>query len=201
MESLQSIIASLEDLFSKFNDYLFSGELQKPIIAVSPDTTKGAYGWCTGWKAWNRGGDDADGYYEINMCAEYLNRSFPEVCTTLIHEMVHLWNLQNKVKDTSRSGLYHNKQFKVEAELHGLVVEKTDKYGYSKTTLNEETLEYVNSLDATTFDLVRTKGRKKLGSRSSSRKYICPMCGLSVRATKEVNIRCVDCDADMTDEF
>ncbi len=28
---------------------------------------------------------------------------------------------------------------------------------------------------------------------SSTRKYICPHCGMSVRATKEVRIMCVDC--------
>lgn len=30
--------------------------------------------------------------------------------------------------------------------------------------------------------------------RSSSRKYECPCCGMSVRATKIVNIACLDCD-------
>jgi len=28
---------------------------------------------------------------------------------------------------------------------------------------------------------------------SSTRKYVCPKCGLSVRATKAVRIACVDC--------
>ena len=39
-------------------------------------------------------------------------------------------NLQNKVQDTSRSGMYHNKKFKEVAEKHGLTVEKDSKYGY-----------------------------------------------------------------------
>ena len=50
--SLNIIIHNLESLFSKFNRRYFENELQKPIITVSPDTTSGAYGWCTGWKAW-----------------------------------------------------------------------------------------------------------------------------------------------------
>ncbi|NCE66028.1 hypothetical protein D1159_15940, partial [Pseudoflavonifractor sp. 524-17] len=32
---------------------------------------------------------------------------------------------------------------------------------------------------------------------SSTRKYICPCCGNSVRATKTVNIACLDCDTQM----
>ena len=32
---------------------------------------------------------------------------------------------------------------------------------------------------------------------SSSRKYMCPCCGMSVRATKAVNIACMDCNEQM----
>ena len=112
--SLKPVIDELETLFSKFNKAFFEGKLEKPVITVSPDHTRGAYGWCTGWKAWKAGEDE--GHYEINLCAEYLNRPFEETCGTLLHEMVHLQNLQDGVQDTSRSGLYHNKKFKEAAE-------------------------------------------------------------------------------------
>ena len=100
--SLKPVIEELENLFSKFNARFFADKLEKPVITVSPDHTRGAYGWCTGWKAWKAGEDE--GHYEINLCAEYLNRPFEETCGTLIHEMVHLQNLQDGVQDTSRSG-------------------------------------------------------------------------------------------------
>ena len=32
---------------------------------------------------------------------------------------------------------------------------------------------------------------------SSTRKYLCPVCGNSVRATKDVNILCMDCNVQM----
>lgn len=102
--SLKPVIEELENLFSKFNARFFADKLEKPVITVSPDHTRGAYGWCTGWKAWKAGEDE--GHYEINLCAEYLNRPFEETCGTLIHEMVHLQNLQDGVQDTSRSGTY-----------------------------------------------------------------------------------------------
>lgn len=85
--SLKPVIEELENLFSKFNARFFADKLEKPVITVSPDHTRGAYGWCTGWKAWKAGEDE--GHYEINLCAEYLNRPFEETCGTLIHEMVH----------------------------------------------------------------------------------------------------------------
>lgn len=141
------------------------------------------------------GGQNTDGYYEINMCAEHLNRPFEETCSTLIHEMVHLMNLQNGVQDTSRSGMYHNKNFKQTAEEHGLEIEKDAKYGWCRTKLTEAALEYVNSLEGQVFTLVRSRIPKLKGnSSSSSKKYVCPGCGAIIRATKEVNVMCGDCE-------
>lgn len=179
--SLKPVIAELEDLFSKFNARFFADKLEKPVITVSPDHTRGAYGWCTGWKAWKAGEDE--GHYEINLCAEYLNRPFEETCGTLLHEMVHLQNLQDGVQDTSRSGLYHNKKF--------------------RETANPEALEFVQSLGKSGFSLVRPritglKGSSKSGS--SSRKYVCPCCGTIIRATKEVRVICADCDCEFQEE-
>lgn len=194
--SLKPVIAELESLFSKFNKQFFNGELEAPVITVSPDHTRGAYGWCTSWKAWRSGEDE--GHYEINLCAEHLNRPFEDTCCTLIHEMVHLLNLQNEVQDTSRSGMYHNKKFKTTAEGHGLTVEKGAKYGYHITTLTPDSEQYVRSLGKTGFSLVRPKVNTLKGSSakggSSSRKYVCPGCGAIIRATKEVNVTCGDCE-------
>lgn len=50
--SLTPIISNFEKLFSKLNERFYNNELQAPVITISPDTTKGAYGWCTGWRAW-----------------------------------------------------------------------------------------------------------------------------------------------------
>ena len=49
--SLKPVIEELENLFSKFNKAFFAGSLEAPVITVSPDHTRGAYGWCTSWKA------------------------------------------------------------------------------------------------------------------------------------------------------
>lgn len=199
--SLKTVIEKLESLFSKFNERFYEGELQKPVITVSPDTTKGAYGWCTSWKAWTDS-DDSEGYYEINMCAEHLNRKFEEVCSTLLHEMVHLWNLQNEIQDTSRNGSYHNKKFKDVAECHGLIIEKDKKYGWTLTSLNEEAKAFIKSLNAEGFAIYRKKlAHIKSTSKQSTRKYVCPSCGCIIRATKEVRVICSDCNVEFEEEL
>lgn len=198
--TIQTTIQQLEDLFQIFNAKYFESKLTKPVITVSPDTTKGAYGWCTSWKAWKETGQEERGYYEINICAEHLSRVYEEVAGTMLHEMVHLYNLENEIKDTSREGTYHNKKFKEAAEKHGLVVTKIEKYGWARTTLTEEALEivkeFMEGLENKRFDLYRESIEKaaKKASKSNSRKYVCPCCGIIVRATKEVKIKCFDCD-------
>ena len=180
--SLKPVIDELETLFSKFNARFFENKLESPVITVSPDHTRGAYGWCTSWKAWQNGAKEG-GFYEINLCAEYLNRPYEETCGTLLHEMVHLQNLQDGVQDTSRSGTYHNKKFKETAEA----------------------LEFVQSLGKQGFILVRPrplglKGSSKSGG-SSSRKYVCPCCGTIIRATKEVHVICAECEVEFQEEI
>ncbi len=186
------------------NDRFYGGELQNPIITVSPDnTSKGSYGWCTSQKVWvvkNHKEESNNGFYEINICAEYLARPFTEICETLFHEMVHLYNLQIDVKDTSRNGWYHNKKFMIEAEKRGLNVEKDTKYGWAKTSLNPEAQALVDSLGGNDFMLYRSSFPKICkNSKSSSRKYICPSCGLIIRATKEVHVSCIDCNMELVE--
>ena len=196
MNSLQPIIGKLETLFEAFNKRFYNGELETPVIAVNHDVTRGAYGWCTSWKAWE---NEKGGFYEINLCAEHLTRPYIETCETLLHEMVHLFNVQKGIQDTSRNGFYHNKRFKSEAENRGLTVEKTSKYGYCKTALTEEAKTYIENLDENdSFTLRRNKIPKQAakGKGSNSIKYTCPICGAIVRATKEVNISCADCETD-----
>ena len=117
--------------------------------------------------------------------------------------MVHLSNLQEGVHDTSRSGTYHNKNFKIAAEAHGLIVEKSAKYGFSTTTLAPATLTFIQAMEKTGFSLVRPKVPSLKGSSksgSSSRKYVCPCCGTIIRATKEVRVICADCDIEFVEE-
>lgn len=176
--------------------------LQRSVITVSPDTTKGAYGWCTGWKAWKtEEAKDGEGYYEINICAEYLSRPFEDVAGTLLHEMAHLYNLHIDEKDTSRGGFYHNVKFKAAAEAHGLTVEKTEKYGWSKTALNDEAKAFLDSMQDKKFEICRDSAPKKIGStkKQSSRKYVCPCCGAIIRATKAVHVVCGDCEVEFVE--
>lgn len=195
--TLIPMIKELEELFQKLNEKFFDGQLETPVITIAPDTCR-AYGWFTTWRAWQETAEkhETDGYYEINITSDYLDRTPEEIAATLLHEMVHLYCQMNEIKDTSRRGNYHNRNYKKAAEEHGLTVEKTTKSGFGKTSPNPETADYLKSLELK-FDLYRpTPEKGQVIKKSSTRKYVCPICGTIIRATKEVHVVCADCGVE-----
>ena len=204
MPTLGKTSFELERIFRLLNNRFYGGELEKPIIAVQTTGKKSAYGWCTTRRIWTDSKNEQAAYYEITMTAEYLTRPNEQIVSTLLHEMAHLYSLQNGMKDTSRGCTYHNKTFKLVAESHGLTIEHDDKIGWSVSTLNGEALEYMSELKVNrqAFRIARQaaapKGTGKV--KQSMRKYICPLCGMTVRATKAVHVVCGDCMMTMETE-
>lgn len=190
-------VQRLEMMFRALNAKYFYGELEEPVITVQ--STPKFYGHATNGKIWNVADEER---YELNIGAESLNRPIEQVAATVVHEMVHLYCTANDIQDTSRGGTYHNKRFKTEAEKRGLHIEKAAKIGYSETTPTPELCEFVKERGWERINLARnTTAEKGKGKSSSTRKYTCPCCGQSVRATKAVNIICGDCMQTMeTDE-
>ena len=187
-------------LFNEFNIRYFSGELPKVVITFEGGFKKGAFGWITTAKDWKQGNTER---YHINISSDYLDRPIIALCSTLLHEMCHLYALVNDIQDTSRSGIYHNKRFKQIAEAHCLTVCEADKIGWSVTSVRDDLREEI--LDIASINSIRIGqkrpadigGGKSSKTKQSSRKYICPCCGLIVRATKDCRIKCIDCDCEM----
>jgi predicted RNA-binding Zn-ribbon protein involved in translation (DUF1610 family) len=218
----ENIACVLDELFVIFNFKFFRGDLKKPVITVQSNRSHGMVmkGWCTTKKMWLQT-DTQEEYYEIAVCPEFFDLGVLEIAATFLHELVHLYNLQNEIKDVSRGGYYHNREFKKRAEECGMYCDKVLEYGWTRTSLKPETREYVEDLniDRKAFNLIRKKAFMLLppetddGSRGnggtaqadplprqSYRKYVCPSCGMAVRATRDVNVKCGDCDETMEKE-
>ena len=200
----------LEKLYDKLNHDFFGDSLERPVITVQ--STARAYGHYTLYNAWNIKGE---GYRELNIGAGTLDRPIENVLATLLHEMCHQYNdIVLNVQDCSRGGTYHNRFFKETAESHGLNVSKTEKFGYSRTEPADDLLEWILNNNIQERQLCRndlpeirpmipgvqaTGKTIHTGSKNGSRRYCCPMCGLIVRATREVHIICGDCNMAMTE--
>ena len=192
----------LAKLYDYCNDKIFGGELTRPVITVQRDERNKSNGWWSVKKVWKENDKD-EGEHELNMTAQQLNRPINEIAATMIHEMCHQYASVHNMQDTSRAGNYHNKLFKRTAENHGLTVQCVQTIGWSHTELTDETAariaEFVkDNPDSLIYRLPVMKGESI--KTSSTRKYVCPVCGNSVRATKEVRIMCVDCNELMREE-
>lgn len=209
LTSYNRVAGYLNKVFDLLNAEFFESALSRPTITIQ--STPRAYGhFSLREDTWI---SKLGKTHEINIGAGTLARPIEEVAATLLHEMVHYYNFVNGVQDCSRNGTYHNRKFKKAAEARGLIVQHSEKYGWSHTSPSDELLEFVLDNDLTNILINRnefsgfqitgtgTHSGTPIGTavpkKSSSRKYICPCCGMSVRATKEVNIACLDCGVKM----
>lgn len=198
VNTMQDLQIIMQGMFSRLNEHFFDNELERVVFTFESGFKKGAYGWITTVKEWKQGQTER---YNINISADYLNRNKEAIIATLLHEMCHLYALQKEIKDTSRSGIYHNKKFKKIAEEHGLDVAEADKIGWSVTSLKPETIEWLiensNFAEITIYKEKPLVADRVAKPKQSTRKYVCPCCGLIVRTTKECRIKCIECDKEM----
>lgn len=203
----------LEKMFRALNDRYFEGQLEEPIITIQ--STPHTYGHVTVGKAWRKGDDNR---HELNIGAGTLDRPIENIVATLLHEMVHLWNICEGIQDCSRGGQYHNKRFRDAATNRDLAISYDKRIGWSITEPTPELCDFIIEQEWTDIDMSRiewsftprgkgtgntTNGTDtpvSTGRTSSTRKYSCPCCGQSVRATKSVNILCGDCHVQMVEK-
>ncbi len=178
-------------------------------VSVTIQTAKGSYGHVTCGNAWL---SSNGGTRELNISAQYLNRDIVDVVATLIHECSHIYNLNHDIRDCSNNNVYHNKKFKKTAEELGkLRIEYVPVYGWTDTYATESTVDFCIKYGLEDIDLNRlggafsgasgagasgtgTPGTGATRKPSSTRKYICPSCGSSFRATRNLNVLCIDCN-------
>lgn len=208
LTSYNRVAGYLNKLFDLLNAEFFESVLSRPTITIQ--STPKAYGhFSLREDTWI---SKCGGTHEINIGAGTLARPIEEVTATLLHEMVHYYNYEMGIQDCSRGNTYHNRRFKEAAEAHGLIVSHSEKYGWSHTSPGDALLEFVldNGLTDILINRNEFTGFRITGTgthsgaeggppprTSSTRKYRCPCCGNSVRATKTVRIACMDCGVQM----
>lgn len=199
-------VGQLEKMYNALNADKFDGALPTPIITVQ--SRPGTWGHCSNSKVWKRKDNDT---YEMNIAAEAVNGPIEEIVDTLIHEMVHLYCRENGIQEVSRGGKYHNKRFKELAEAKGLKCVEDGQNGWNTSPEgNDALLEYILEKGWTEIQIGRgaisrygiaLPGAASGGAAtvpgtkapSSTRKYQCPKCRNSFRATKDINVICGDC--------
>ena len=213
---LKNMQEVLEYGFEVLNKVYFNNELPPIVISImSSPRTNGHFTTRRVWRA------EMNLMHEINISAEHLDRPIENIMATLQHEMVHYYCEVNGINDTCQYGRYHNQKFKSEAEARGLIITRADGIGWSVTSPSEGFIKVLKehniekpldiNRDGLFLDLLGKLGKggtdgvdgngntlitkvKPKYPKQSTRKYICPCCGNSFRATKTINVLCMDCD-------
>ena len=118
---------SLNGAYKYFNHKLFNNELPGCILNFS--RLRGTHGFLAP-ERWKRIDEDNFGTHEISLTPTTLYRTPLEIFSTLVHEMVHLW--QWEFGSPSRNG-YHNKEWAAKMKEVGLIPSNTGKPGGKET--------------------------------------------------------------------
>ncbi len=184
----------INDCLMILNTELFEGKLSVPTVSLIPSVLE---------RRFMRSEDAIVGSILEVTTGALLKRPPERLAADMVHELVHEFNRAKGVLDTSGSGhMYHNKLFRREAEAHGLIVTRSEKYGWSHTEPGEALIDIIIKHDEVfkKIDLRRAISYPSAVHRKEGthqRKYQCPVCGASVRATKELRIICGGCHTDM----
>ena len=141
--------------------------------------------------------------------AHFAGRPPAATLSTLVHEMVHLW--QHHHGKSSRNG-YHNKQWGDKMREVGLIPVSLDHPGKDTGQKVTHDIEADGRFDRACAAFLATSAailyhdragegdatRKK--KAASKTKYTCPSCQANAWAKPETNLVCGDCDEAMEPE-
>lgn len=194
MHFYPKLLANFQTLFNLINVSFFDGTLQDVTLTLKP--TKNALGHFTTTPVWYNK-ITGSSQHEINISAKMLSKSIDDIVCVIIHEAIHMYCYQNDIADVSANGYYHNVLFKTEARKRLLTVEHHNKYGFSITKPSDELREWIKKNQI--YEILyyyHNESDYLRPPKSSTRKYMCPTCGDSVRATKEVSLICGNCHSN-----
>ena len=190
-----------------FNDRLFDGTLPECLITMQRQSR--TYGYFARERFGASDGKAVVDEIALNP-AHFKERTTEEVLSTLVHEMVHLWQHHFGQRRSQRS--YHNKEWAAKMEKLGLVPSSTGVPGGKKTgqhmshyiqgdgPFENVCAELVTIGFAVPYidqweEVTRTTTRKK--KSASKTKYTCPVCTTNAWAKPETKLICGECEVLM----
>lgn len=186
---------TLNQAYEFFNKELFNSELSTCLITMQRKSKARGYFSPERFEA-----RDEDKHYihEIALNPQqFINRTDDEIISTLVHEMVHLWQEENGNPPRRN---YHNREWAQKMEEIGLIPSDTGEDGGAKT--GSAMSHYINKYGKYARLVKEFLGDKKaihyqdrpvikpLTKSKNKIKYTCPKCGLNAWGKDEIKIIC-----------
>lgn len=194
---------SLTEAFDYFNENLFDGELPRCLITLQRKNMRTAGYYSPGRFKKTSGKDKTD---EIAINPAYIEKTkFKEVLSTLVHEMVHLW--QEHLGHHNSRRAYHNTEWGEKMESIGLMPSNTGKPGGKKTGQQMDHYIIENGLFQKKTDVFLKDGFKfpwgeavitnPKGLSGRKVKYSCPKCFVNVWGKGGMRFACLNCAVEL----
>lgn len=134
MSKITELTKNLQVIYDALNEKYFEGKLPESILTIQTPTKAASKRSYDSWLHPLKWEDDKGVlYHEINLNPQHFIKPMVEIAAMLQHKMIHLYCLENGIKDTSRNFRYHNDNFRKEAESRGLICTKTQDMGWDQT--------------------------------------------------------------------
>ncbi len=196
----QQTYQSLDRAFAHFNRELFSNRLTDVHMVVHRKRNARGYFWHEQFKH-RESGERVD---EIALNPDHMGRTLPEILSTLVHEMVHLW--QQHDGKPSKSG--HNKEWAAKMDSVGLTPTSTGAEGGKRTGRNMTHMIVpggpfdvsCTALLAQGFDLpwfTEAPPPKPKKKDLSKVKHTCPECNANAWGKLGISLVCGACNVTL----
>lgn len=197
----KQIYSELVKAYDYFNKALFENKLPSCLITVQRKNN--AHGFFSGNRWQGAKGKTAD---EIALNPQHFNsRLIEEILSTLVHEMVHLW--QHHYGKPGRTS-YHNKQWAQKMKEIGLTPSDTGNSGGKETGQHMSHYIAPKGIFKKACIKLLKQGFKITWSekgflfdgkmnKKNKEKYTCPSCGVNAWAKYDLSLMCGTCKKKM----
>jgi hypothetical protein len=195
----------LDEAFDYFNAMLFDGSL--PACLITWQRKRTAYGYFSPHRFRDLYGDQKTDEIALNPQG-FNDRTQAEILSTLVHEMVHLWQ-EHQGKPSRKC--YHNRQWASKMDEVGLTPTHTGLPGGNRTGQRMTHIIRANGPFEEACKALLKRGpfiqwadqpdEETPKKKASKTKYSCPTCDLNAWAKPDVHLVCGDCEEPMKPEI
>lgn len=195
--------AMLQAAYDFFNAKFFDSRLPKVFFTIDWHNKK-SNGYFCPHKLVSK--EDAEAKASvIALNPDHLARDVYEVLATLVHEMCHVWEFEEFIKDPYKLTSYHSKRFEKRLSECALKAVINNKSRSSCSTvipddgifkgIADEYLKTKEFLSIASTDAIKTETKKKAKAKNKT-KYVCTECETNIWGKAGLNLHCNECDMD-----
>ena len=185
----------LDKLYAKINKNIFNSTLPQASFCVT--NSKKVLAGCQVI----RDNDE----YNIVVRSSMLKKSEQDIYETVLHQMFHIFNMENGLSDVSRHYRFHNRNFVYAVVTHGCVAVRDYGEGYCRLVIPDKVkkkIQYDNLADEMEQAIKKDNFLSEIKyptriEMNNAYKFYCPVCHRPALGRKNMKLYCGYCHVEM----